>query len=177
MLAQFPNWRAPKMDAAAQPWVSPIPEVYDEDEHDKFVTIDRPDWHIPLFVKHSIPDPLGEIPNWLTQPEVDDLEAKITELRQRAVRRGIPGLEIGGAKELTYWIPMARLEEGCRPAKLGNCGHFSGPWGYRFPDLPRSPEVPLQDQLPSKSFLSDVGDPIVDRAKHLFLPSSAASLA
>ena len=180
ILAQFPKWRPPRTDAAAQPFVSPIPEVYDEDDHEQFVTIDRPEWHIPLFVKHSIPDPLGEIPNWLTQPEVDALEARISELRQRAVRRGIPGLGIGGAGalELTYGIPMARLEEGCRPAKLGNCGHFTGAWGYRFPDLPRTPEVQQQTELPSISFLSDVGDWIADRARH-FLSSvtSGASLA
>lgn len=164
----FPSWRPPKTDAAAAPNVSPIPEVYDEDEYDKFVIIDRPDWHIPLFVKHTIPDPLGEIPNWYTQEQVDEAEAKITALRKRAMVHGVPGLGIGGIPELAHTIPMHILEQGCLPAKLGGYDLHTQERPYRFPDLSRTPEMQLPAQMQLKLLYLDASDWLVDRARNLF---------
>ena len=62
--------------------------------------------------RRSIPDPLGEIPHWFTQSQVDEAEKKLQAARDYAVKVGVPGLGLAGVPKLAMTVPYAALVSG-----------------------------------------------------------------
>lgn len=62
--------------------------------------------------KRTIPDPLGEIPDWLTQQQVDAAEKKLQAARDHATKVGVRGLGLAGVPHLALTVPYADLVRG-----------------------------------------------------------------
>ncbi|KAH8117781.1 hypothetical protein DFH11DRAFT_1723805 [Phellopilus nigrolimitatus] len=118
----------------------------------------------PPLTKRTIPDPCGEIPEHLSQEDVERAEAILSELRTLTAARGLRGLGLINVPELTPMMTRATLVSA--PVTPGR-GYIAKTQSSKrkFSAIAPEPVTRLPKRMRVRLLVADVGDWVKEKVK------------